>query len=54
MDAGTDMYMKERTAEWSIDACERIVKEIKDNNQQLLEGTLRNKTTAQKLLTRMI
>ena len=49
LDCGKDEFLRLRTAEWLIDATQRIVKDVRDNNQQLLENALRNKAVSKKL-----
>ena len=48
--AEADQYLRDRVAEWAVDACERIAKETRDGAQQLLENALRNKNANSKVI----
>ena len=37
-----DHFMRLRAGEWLLDASQRIVKEVRDENQQLLEDAIRS------------
>jgi hypothetical protein len=47
----SDHFMRMRAAEWLLDSSERIVKAVRDDNQQVLEKAIRQQATAQQLLT---
>ena len=42
----TDSFMRLRCAEWLLDSTQRIVKEVRDQNQQVLENSIRSQATA--------
>ncbi|CDW83586.1 UNKNOWN [Stylonychia lemnae] len=48
-DCGRDDFLKSRVHDWLIDSSERVVKDVRDNNRNLLENALRNKNVVQKL-----
>jgi hypothetical protein len=50
-DSKNDDFLRCRVSEWLIDSCERIVKEVRDSNQEKLEGAIRNKAVSNKINT---
>jgi len=48
-ECGRDEFLKSRVHDWLMDNSEKIIKEVRDNNQTLLENALRNKNVSKKL-----
>ena len=36
-----DHFLRLRAGEWLLDSCQRIVKDVRDDNQQILENSIR-------------
>jgi len=45
-----DSFMRLRCAEWLLDQTQRIVKEVRDANQQVLENAVRSQATATQII----
>ena len=45
-----DHFMRLRAAEWLIDSCQRLTKEVRDDNQEVLEKAIRDQASATQLL----
>jgi hypothetical protein len=42
--------MRLRCAEWLLDSTQRIVKEVRDKNQQILENSIRSHATSTQII----
>ena len=49
-----DHFMRLRAAEWLLDSTNRIVKEIRDENQQFLENAIRSNAGSLQMMSRQI
>ena len=47
-----DHFMRLRAAEWLLDSTNRIVKEVRDENQQLLENAIRSNAGSLQMMSR--
>lgn len=45
-----DSFMRLRCAEWLMDQTQRIVKEVRDSNQQVLENSVRSQASATQII----
>lgn len=50
-ECGDDSFLRLRAAEWLLDSSTRIVKEVRDDNQGVLEKAIRDQANAKQLLT---
>ena len=48
-ESAADAFRKERVAEWALEACDRVTRETKEANQQILENALKNKQASNKI-----
>jgi len=46
-----DHFMRLRAADWLLDSSQRLIKEVRDDNQTVLEKAIRQQATTQQLLT---
>ena len=49
----SDHFMRMRAAEWLLDSSARLMREVKDESQTVLEKSIRQQATAQQLLTHL-
>lgn len=49
-DCDDDAFMRLRCAEWLLDHTQRIVKEVRDANQQVLENSIRSQASATQII----
>jgi hypothetical protein len=45
-EVGDDHFLRLRAAEWLLDSTQRLVKEMRDDNQQILENSIRGQAGA--------
>ena len=50
-ECASDHFMRMRAAEWLLDSSQRLIKEVRDTNQEVLEKSIRQQATSQQLLT---
>lgn len=46
-----DHFMRLRAADWLLDSSQRLIKEVRSDNQTILEKAIRQQATSQQLLT---
>ena len=49
-DCDNDSFMRLRCADWLLDQTQRIVREVRDANQQVLENSVRSQATATQII----
>eukprot|EP00347_Sterkiella_histriomuscorum_P010297 403376845 len=48
-ESGKDLFLRDRVNEWLMDSSERVVKEVREKNAEIVEAALRNKVAAKSL-----
>lgn len=49
-----DTFLRMRVADWLIDQSQRLVKEVRDENQQILENSIRSQAASVKVIARQL